>query len=554
MADYSGCIAGFAHHEDGRDDVAVAAVGLRGGSTTTTATSGYAAVTGDAISGDGTPPSARSSPTTEYSSWLGPYHRPQPGSEYVDALICIAVGADRGHHEQGGGILEPRPSNVIQGTSHEFQFQPPEQSHHAPYPKIEFPKFNCDNPRSWRDRCEMYFEVYAVSESMKTRFVALNFTGTAAVWLQSIERRGRIQDWGQFCSLVFHKFDRNQYQIQLRQLDSLQQTGSVTEYQQRFDQLTHGTLLYNNSYDDTYLVSRFLGGLKEEIRSVIALHRPPDVDTAAALALLQEEEMENAKKKQSQKGWKLDNVVKQAYKKPDNRMLPKLTEAMDKVENLKAYRRTNGLCFKCGDKWNHNHKCPPQVPLHVLEELWDAMEPTQELSEQEQLADMAEEAVLTVDTVTPPRSRRTMKLLGHIGKTKLLILVDSGSGGTFVSQSLANQLKLPTVECELVLYKAADGGILPCRQVIPELHWYSQKHSFTSRARVLPLQCYDMILGEDWLEEMSPMWIDWRLKKMRFTHQGQRIELSGVQEDVSQCSQISSSKVRGLLKHKAATH
>lgn len=34
-----------------------------------------------------------------------------------------------------------------------------------------------------------------------------------------------------------------------------------------------------------------MGGLKEEIRSVIALHRPRDVDMASALALLQEEEL-----------------------------------------------------------------------------------------------------------------------------------------------------------------------------------------------------------------------------------------------------------------------
>ena len=46
-------------------------------------------------------------------------------------------------------------------------------------------------------------------------------------------------------------------------------------------------LLYNNSYDDTYFVTRFIADLKEDIRSVIALHQPKDVDTASALALLQ---------------------------------------------------------------------------------------------------------------------------------------------------------------------------------------------------------------------------------------------------------------------------
>jgi len=27
-------------------------------------------------------------------------------------------------------------------------------------PKLEFPKFDGDNPSLWKDRCETYFEVY----------------------------------------------------------------------------------------------------------------------------------------------------------------------------------------------------------------------------------------------------------------------------------------------------------------------------------------------------------------------------------------------------------
>ena len=38
---------------------------------------------------------------------------------------------------------------------------------------------------------------------------------------------------------------------------------------------------------------------------------------------------------------------------------------------MKAYRRANGLCYKCGKKWSpNNHTCPAAVSLHVVEELW----------------------------------------------------------------------------------------------------------------------------------------------------------------------------------------
>jgi hypothetical protein len=158
--------------------------------------------------------------------------------------------------------------------------------HSSPFPKIEFPKFDGDNPRLWKDRCVMYFELYAVHESLKTHFTALNFTGAAAIWLQTVQKQGRVTDWDSLCALVFAKFDKDQYQTQLRHLEALKQIDTVSEYQSQFDELAHGILLYNSGFEDTFFVTKFVGGLKEEIRSAILLHRPKDVDTASALALI----------------------------------------------------------------------------------------------------------------------------------------------------------------------------------------------------------------------------------------------------------------------------
>lgn len=96
---------------------------------------------------------------------------------------------------------------------------------------------------------------------------------------------------------MLEHFDRDQYPTQLKQLDSLRQTAIVTDYLEQFERRSHGILLYNNHYDDTYFVTRFLGGLQEEIRVGIMLDRPKDVQTTSSLALLQEEALEQAKKK-----------------------------------------------------------------------------------------------------------------------------------------------------------------------------------------------------------------------------------------------------------------
>lgn len=128
------------------------------------------------------------------------------------------------------------------------------------------------------------------------------------------------------------------------------------EYQRRFEESAHGILLYNPAFDDTFLVTKFVGGLKEEIRSAILLHRPRDVDTASSLALIQEEELDSSKAKYSGR----NNVVssfranqtvdKQKTNEGDKSKGKTVKDGPeDKLATLKMYRRKNGLCYKCGE-------------------------------------------------------------------------------------------------------------------------------------------------------------------------------------------------------------
>lgn len=89
------------------------------------------------------------------------------------------------------------------------------------------------------------------------------------------------------------------------------------------------------------------------------------------------------------------------------------TPAVDeKLAALRAYRRANGLCPTCGERWSRDHKCGPTVQLHVLEELWEMLddhimdsniEPEAELFEPVQSADseicqISREVVLALET------------------------------------------------------------------------------------------------------------------------------------------------------------
>jgi len=309
------------------------------------------------------------------------------GSSSMDGERAKVLGDDC------GGVLGPRPQYDNKGKQTAPEIIPLDDTVHTnfrppPFPKLEFSKFDGEFPRAWRDECEMFFEVYAVHSSLKTRMAALNFQGVAKTWLQTVQRLGRILDWDQLCDMVMQRFDKNQYQTLLKKFEALKQSGSVEEYQGK--------------------------------------------------------------------------------------------AAVEK--------------------------------------------------------------------------RRTMKICGKIGKLDVLILINSGSVGTFISDQLASRLPDQRTSCQSVKFVAADGSPMICQEKIEKLQWHAQGHSFTSSVGILPLKCFDMILGQDWLESCSPMWVHWAKKLMKFTYQGCRVSLQGIKSDGVKCSNISAEKMQGLLSRRACTH
>lgn len=127
--------------------------------------------------------------------------------------------------------------------------------------------------------------------------------------------------------------------------------------------MRHQLLVYNPNIDEEFFVDEFLTGLKDDIRSAIWLHRSKDMDTASALAFLQEEELEPLKRRAYQKQDGKDFSRSSLFRFSDRtKGLSKFDEPKksdpSKLDSLHSYRRDKGLCFTCGDKWSRAHKCP----------------------------------------------------------------------------------------------------------------------------------------------------------------------------------------------------
>jgi hypothetical protein len=185
----------------------------------------------------------------------------------------------------------------------------------------------------------------------------------------------KTMTWTQFCQALHTRFDRDQHKFLLRKLNRIRQLTSVQDYVDRFAELIDHLKAYDSNHSTMSHITRFIDGLHSEIHFVLLVQRPDTLDTAYTLALLQEEALETTRRR-DYKPWnqKLGYPQQQRADRATTGIgelpAPNAKPIDKKLADLKAFRRAQGLCDHCGEKWSRDHKCAPQVGLHVLDELY----------------------------------------------------------------------------------------------------------------------------------------------------------------------------------------
>lgn len=288
------------------------------------------------------------------------------------------------------------------------------------------------------------------------------------------------------------------------------------------------------------------------------IQRPNDLDTIVSLSLLQEEIDASSPRASLKTEGFLKPAARVTYSLPpppirqpvnaaagNNRGddIVGVASTAQKVAALKSYRRAMGLCFTCGEKWGKDHKCAKTVGLHVVEELLQLFQIFEEhedtTSDDNPPYESAEDLMsLSRQALNGAEAVATIHLQGFIQGQEVLMLIDSGSSSNFISESLPAKLKgavpLPTP----VRVRIADGGSLRGTLHIPDCEWTCQGAVFNADMKVLPLDCYDVILGIEWLHSLGDMYVNWGAKWMCITHMGRAILLRGVNPATDACSSI----------------
>ena len=452
----------------------------------------------------------------------------------------------------GANLMQPDPQNVNQVSPRHFEhyrreselgYRPVEHRHEnrkGLYKKVEMPIFSGVNPFGWIAQAERYFRVMQSTPEYQLELASLSLEEDALCWFNYEIEYGDFKDWFDFKRRLLSRFAESFEKTPGKRLFSIQQTGSIAEYVREFQELASQIKLA-----EAHKIDIFFNGLKREMKEVIMMKEPQTLsDHIQAVIKMEDSEFcrlfsggkvhENRQGKQTtSSGFKsLVTPTNQAWTNKAKQQEPVAkttipavnTKTQGRVKLSDAeyeHKKKNGICFSCDEKWTraHYNNCKNRH-LQVMvvaqgcevelidEEFHDSCEELQGTT--------TEVMEFSLHSFMGWSSPTTMKIEGRIGKSKVVVLIDSGATHNFLSPTVMKKSQLQIDETSAFKVLVGTGitvnGAGVCRGVSLQLQSVLIKSDFI----VLDPGSADVVLGVQWLRTLGKCEVNWETQVLEF--------------------------------------
>jgi hypothetical protein len=161
--------------------------------------------------------------------------------------------------DEGKGTLKPRSSKCPRTKcdeprkeTKEDNNQKKDQLPHYTLPKMPFPTFSCDHPKIWINKCNNYFTMYCIPESLWVTTATMYLQDNAAMWWEAYKLNTPTVNWQTFCQDIQFKFGNDDYRTALADLIALRQTRTVEDYTAQFHALQYKITMHSAKHDELY--------------------------------------------------------------------------------------------------------------------------------------------------------------------------------------------------------------------------------------------------------------------------------------------------------------
>ncbi|XP_027081018.1 uncharacterized protein [Coffea arabica] len=374
--------------------------------------------------------------------------------------------------------------------------------------------------------------------------------GKAGKWFQGVKIEKPRLNWEEFGELLCRRFNDRTCKDIVEEFNKLQQVGSIDDYQERFEELKPLMMIKNRNLYENYFISSFISGLKKEIKPVVRLLKPATLSEAFELSQWQEQSIRIQNKSSKEHTESLGenrfgitrstttSIGTNSYKVPANNTFkhPKLRNSPGDTREPKKislqemqYRRNNGLCFKCGEKYGIGHQCKVGYSnCMTLEEKDNAAFEDAFGEQDEQTGNPGQAMDMSLHALSEALKRKTITLTGTLDGEKVLILVDTESSDSYISSELVigMDISYQWVDQPFSVIMGNETCVTN-NAICNSVHWRINQHNFRYNLKVMELGGWDIILGVDWMTHFSPITFDFQQLKISLHYEGDEIHLHG---------------------------
>lgn len=145
--------------------------------------------------------------------------------------------------------------------------------------KFNFLRFSGEDPEGGLYQVDKYFAFHGIGDDSKVQITGFHMMGKALSWIRDLRRNNLISTWTRFVVDLWEHFGVADYVNKL-ELSRLQQTSSLTDYLDKFEDWLNDV----EEQSESMLITYFVRGLRADLKSELKILNPKTLQQAFAAA------------------------------------------------------------------------------------------------------------------------------------------------------------------------------------------------------------------------------------------------------------------------------
>jgi hypothetical protein len=135
---------------------------------------------------------------------------------------------------------------------------------------------------------------------------------------------------------------------------------------------------------------------------------------------------------------------------------------------------------------------------------------------------------ISLNSLTGFSAPQTLKLIGYIKHTKVIVLFESGRTHNFIHRRISQETNFYIRAINNFQIMIVNGGSIKCGGHCENVHLQIGEYHLKYHMFSIDICSCDIVLGAEWLRTLGPILMDFKELTMQFDQEGQQYKFQGI--------------------------